>query len=503
MSARYKKATNRFCAFVISLLVILVGFGLAGNTAIAAAEPQPTPASELDGVLDLIEQFDWAKFVESLVTPVRTPEPSAPTPEALNVATSNVVQWAGGTGWGQPGPNVVLDGVTYVIAPYKASIIEGAPGNLGPLGFGNSAGEGASQMAANASVNPQDICTFMGDSQGQVVAQLATFLVDRSACPSVEVKGKGTPGNTGNGAVTALPSFMLVTQTGEIPPLGPQDTGVYQNLTGDFWGNTPDLRNPFAVVASIISLLEPGEEGTHYSTQGYPEFKPDITYNTNSRGEIDPEGNIVQEVEFSENGLVIGAEKLGLDLDEATKQKLRVMAPQGLPGVRQMPVTPRELVEDPSAENIYNFFFGTVDETGRIVTPAQPEIPIVSGLMAPVEEMLGDLPQNLVAPAQPQPKTIPLAVNDNQITEAAAPVIAALPEPFQAPVEQIIDSVVPDFVPEAWTNQVLPQAPAFVPPTFDAAPAQLDIVDAAAAAATDAGVPTDLVGLATSFLGAR
>ena len=81
--------------------------------------------------------------------------------------------------------------------------------------------------------------------------------------------------------------------------------------------------------------------------------------------------------------------------------------------------------------------------------------------------------------------------------------IAALPEPFQAPVEQIIDSVVPDFVPEAWTNQVLPQAPAFVPPTFDAAPAQLDIVDAAAAAATDAGVPTDLVGLATSFLGAR
>lgn len=197
-------------------------------------------------------------------------------------------------------------------------------------------------------------------------------------------------------------------------------------------------------------------------------------------------GNTTYNVGQTRNPVAVASEALGKQFDPnfvvpaPVEQALEGFFPQGQPGVPANGITPRDILQ-----------------------PEGGQLPTIDALLAPVEQLVNGMLQNPVASAQPQAKAIPQVVDENPITEAAAPVITALPEAFQAPAQQLVNDIVPDFVPQAWTDEVLPQAPAFVPPTFDAAPAQLDIVDAAADAATNAGVPADLVGLATSFLGAH
>lgn len=512
-NARYGKVTARARAVLIGLLVVLAGFGLVGTAGTASADEAP-PAQEIT-VLELLQQFDWRQLIEAAINPAAQqigPKAVAPTPEALNVLTPNVVQAANGTGWGQPGPNIVQDDTTYVISPYDASILPGGPGKLGPLSFGNSVQVGVNQMVANMRANPAAKCELTGPSQGQVVVQNAMAQADRNACPTLHGTGQGTPGNTGNGFVTAMPSNLLITQIGDAKPVGPQDTADWYNMTGDMWGNMPDLRNPLAVLGSLVSLIETGPDGTHYNPDGYADFREDLVYKTNEKGEIDPNGNVTQHVQFSENGLVILAKKLGLNPDEATKQVLRDLAPQGLPGVRQMPVTPRELVENPTPANIVNFF-GKVDETGR---PVQPEIPVVGDLLNSTEQLLGGMTQNAIAPVAPEAKAIPAPgpVIDNPVAEAAAPVIDTLPEAFQAPVEEFVAQI-PNFVPQQWVDEVLPAAPDYAPsndnsavaPAPQAAAPAAPVVDMVADAAAQAGIPTDVVaqatGLVNGLFGAR
>lgn len=505
LNTRSKKARVRVVAILL-LIAALLGLGA---TTTANANEAPPAQNDITATLQLLEQFDWRQLIEAAINPAAQqigPKAVAPTPEAFNVTTPNVVQAANGTGWGQPGPNVVQGDTTYVIAPYASSIIQGAPGKLGPLSFANSVQQGVNQMVANAAVNPAKNCEFIGPSQGQVVAQNAAAQVDRRACQSVHVVGQGTPGNTGNGFVTALPGNLIITQTGEAQPIGPQDTAEYSNLTGDMWGNTPDFRNLFAVVGSLISLLETGPDGTHYNPDGYANFREDLVYKTNAKGEIDPNGNVTQRVEFSENGLVILANKLGLNPDEGTKQVLRDLAPQGLPGVRNMPVTPRELVENPTPANVVNFFTGKVDETGR---PVQSDIPVVGDLLGTAEQLLGGMTQNAIAPVIPEAKAIPAPgpVINNPVAEAVAPVINTLPEAFQAPVEQVVAQI-PNVVPQKWVNEVLPAAPDYAPsndnsyvaPAPQAAAPVAPVVDMVADAAVQAGVPTDAVAQATGFV---
>lgn len=108
----------------------------------------------------------------------------------------------------------------------------------------------------------------------------------------------------------------------------------------------------------------------------------------------------------------------------------------------------------------------------------------------------GVTPRDILQPEGnplPQAEIIPAVGTVGDITEPLAPVIDSLPVELQAPVQQFVENVIPDTVPQAWTDEVLPQAPNTVP-TFDAsAPAPADIVDTVADAAVNAGVPTDLV----------
>lgn len=505
LNTRRKKARVR----VVAILVLIAALLGLGATTTASANEAPPAQNDITATLQLLEQFDWRQLIEAAINPAAQqigPKAVAPTPEALNVSTPHVVQAANGTGWGQPGPNIVQGDTTYVISPYAASILQGGPGNLGPLSFGNSSQQGTNQVVANAEANPAQKCEYTGPSQGQVVVQNAMAQVNRQYCPTNHATGQGTPGNTGNGFVTAMPSNLLVTQIGDAKPVGPQDTADWYNMTGDMWGNMPDMRNPLAVLGSLVSLMETGPDGTHYNPDGYSRFREDLVYKTNEKGEIDPNGNVTQHVQFSENGLVILANKLGLNPDEGTKQVLRDLAPQGLPGVRNMPVTPRELVENPTPANVVNFFTGKVDETGR---PVQSDIPVVGDLLGTAEQLLGGMTQNAIAPVIPEAKAIPAPgpVIDNPVAEAVAPVINTLPEAFQAPVEQFVAQI-PNVVPQEWVNEVLPAAPDYVPsndnsyvaPAPQAAAPVAPVVDMVADAAVQAGVPTDAVAQATGFV---
>lgn len=132
------------------------------------------------------------------------------------------------------------------------------------------------------------------------------------------------------------------------------------------------------------------------------------------------------------------------------------------------------------------------------------------------------------APAQPEPAPIqaeaiplpgPAVVEEPAIIEAAAPVITSLPKEWQAPATEFVEQI-PNFVPQEWVQQVLPQAPTYVAPTFEmpvaqapayqpepapmpivapALPTPDQIIDQTAAAATQAGIPQNLVDQGVAF----
>lgn len=210
--------------------------------------------------------------------------------------------------------------------------------------------------------------------------------------------------------------------------------------------------------------------------------------------------NVELTVGETRNPVAVGGEALGRMVDPnfsmpaPVEQALEQVFPQGDPGRPVEGITPRDILQPQGGA---------------------PALPNIGELLAPVEQLVEQFTQHPVAPVQPQAKEIPLEVPvNNPVAEAAAPVIEALPAEWQAPAAALVEQFttpapapIPDYVPEAWVEETLPQAPAYVPPSFDAAPAQVDIVDMAADAAAGAGVPQDLVtqgtALVNGFLGVR
>jgi hypothetical protein len=517
-------SVRAFVIFFVLSALLAIGWK-ADNAPEAAADPQ----TDITSVLQMLQGTDWQKLLRSAATPVdqqTAPVEVAPTAEALNVATQEAVQVAGGTGWGQPGPNIIQDGKTYVKAPNPASIVPGGPGALGPDSFAVSVQKGADQMEANALAHPQGVYELSGHSQGECVAQNAANQMGPNT--RAHVTGSGTPCNPGTGFVSVMPSNLLFTQTGEAKPVDPEDTAEFWNRSGDGWGATPDVRNPLAVLAAIISTVEPGEDGTHYSPQGYSNFRDDLVYKTNSKGELDPEGNITQHVMFSENGLVILAKKINPNMPESQKQQLRDLAPQALPGVNSMPVTPRELVENPSLENIAAFFG---PNTPQSATPQAQTIPAVGNLgggdlMGTVTQALGSVLPGLTGTNPTESTSVDPtnlvsnvvsgltnnAIGEAPATEAQAPTMAA---PTQDYVNQGIAQV------EEWANTQSPEIGNVVStvanvvdtftgasqPTYTAPVSSMNNAPAQAAApamdlgavAAQAGIPADLTNAVTGL----
>jgi hypothetical protein len=448
----------------MAFIAILTLSNLGVNTKEAAADPQ----TDITAVLQMLQKTNPEEFLKGLTSSAGqevAPTDVAPTPDALNVTTPQAVQVAGGTGWGQPVANIVQDGKTYVTSPYDASIIRGGPDKLGPKSFQDSVQQGADKMAANAEAHPQAVCEFTGPSQGNVVAQNAAAQVDRnvSCWDGVHVTGWGPPGNSGNGFVTAVPSQLVVTQTGVAKPIGPQDTADLYCMTGDLWCNTPDFRNLPAVAASLISLLEPGKDGTHYSqTNGYNTFREDLVYKTNSRGELDPKGNITQHVQVSENGFVILANNLNIPLDENQKQQIRQFAAQGTPGVKSMPVTPRELFDNPA--NI-GAFMGVGEPQDS--TPLLKNIPAVGNLggdnlTGMVTQALGSVLPGLTGTNPTESTSVdPMNLVSNAVNGLTQNAIGEVPATenqapsMAAPTQDYIDTGIAQV--EEWANTQSPE----------------------------------------------
>lgn len=147
----------------------------------------------------------------------------------------------------------------------------------------------------------------------------------------------------------------------------------------------------------------------------------------------------------------------------------------------------------------------------------QPVDPTVAP--APVEPAPASQPEQAPAPIQADPIPLPGPAVEEPVIEAAAPVIESLPQEWQAPATEFMEQI-PDFVPQPWIEQVLPQAPAYVAPTFEAPVAQApayqpepapmpvvapvmptpdQVIDQAATAAVQAGIPADLVNQGVAF----
>lgn len=150
------------------------------------------------------------------------------------------------------------------------------------------------------------------------------------------------------------------------------------------------------------------------------------------------------------------------------------------------------------------------------------------GLNLQPVDLVNSAPAVDPAPAQPEPAPIqaeaiplpgPAVVEEPAIIEAAAPVITSLPKEWQAPATEFVEQI-PNFVPQEWVQQVLPQAPTYVAPTFEMPVAQApayqpepapmpivapvlptpdQVIDQTATAAVQAGIPQNLVDQGVAF----
>ena len=411
---------------VVSMAVLVIALL---NAATANAAPQ-------QNLLEAFRSGGDLNKIASMVMPQATPVAAVtagltPTP-AARTSHGPVTNYIDGTGGGKDRSAIVQNGETYVVAPYPASIFEGPV--MGPYSFGDSVNIGARQAVINAKANPQEVLQYAGHSQGASAAWEAAAQDGQKS----HIVATGTPTNPGTGFVSVMPSNLLITDIGTPSALQPGDTAVMKNLSGDCWGNMPDFRNVLSLIACVPSTID-----THYKASGpgsYAEFKADEVYESSP--------GITQEVQYTENGLVLIAQQINPNLPEDQKQMLRELAPQGRPGIQSGP-TLREMtnpmdmvksaVEGAATPAVINNDAPAAAPANPVAAIAEAAAPILAQAPEPVKQLV----EQWTPPAAPQDTyTAPSQ-------SYSAPVMPA----FEAPqVQQVVDSVstaVAQFAPDA------------------------------------------------------
>lgn len=436
---RKRNALQRNPITLLIVALVLAALTLLGAGVSNAAAPE-------QNLLDAFRSGGDISKIAAMAMPETTPASSViadikPTPAAL-ATRGPATYYVEGTGGGKNASAVQTDKGTYVLTPYAASILQGPV--MGPYNFADSVEIGTAQALANASVNPQPVNKFEGHSQGEVAAWEAAARDGQAS----HITGTGSPTNPGTGFVNFMPDNLLFTNIGTPSDLQPGDRADLYNKSGDCWANMPSLLTPQSFPACIRSTAD-----THYGVEnGYGNFREDTVYESSP--------GVFQHVQWSENGYVLWAQDLGIQLTEQQKQQVRDFAPQGRPGIQNGP-TLREIFDPVSM--VQNAVQGAVTPAPAAVTndapaaPANPVTALAEAAKPMVDQFVAQAPEPVQQIVEQVQQFIPAAqpVAESAYT-APAPV-----QDFVQNVQTQVQNVVSSFATPAVGNvNAAPAAPA-------------------------------------------
>lgn len=440
------------------IVATIIGLLLAALTLLGAGVSNA--ATPEQNIIEALRSGGDLSKIAAMVMPKATPVSAVvagikPTPAAL-ATRGPATYYVEGTGGGKNAGVVQTDKGAYVMSPYPASIFNGPV--MGPYSFGDSVEIGAQQAIANAKANPQPVNYYDGHSQGQASAWQAAAKDGQAS----HIRGTGTPINPGTGFVNVMPKNLFITDIGDAMDLQPGDRADLFNQSGDCWGNMPSLLTPQSWPACIRSTVD-----THYNENGgYGQFREDTVYESSP--------GVFQHVQWTENGYVLWAQDLGIQLTEQQKQQIRDFAPQGRPGIQNGP-TLREIF-DPVGM-VQKAVEGTLTQVPAAVhsdAPVAPANPVaaIAEAAAPLMEQAAPIIDNLVAQAPPELQKIAEPILDQWTAPAPSePVYTAPTADWSAPVTDWVDNGIQAL--ENLANNV--QTPAVGNVAAPAAPAMPDL----------------------------